>query len=79
MSSSGNTPMNGEVHVDEFILGGKDEGKTGRSYDGKKKKVITTVQLTQDGKVKKDVCYEDRRFLYQITTIHLCQPHKSRG
>jgi len=53
MSSSGNNPMDGEVHVDEFVLGGRDQGKTGRSYDGKKKKAITAVQLTEDGKVKR--------------------------
>ena len=38
VSSSGNNPMNGEVRVDEFVLGGKVPGKTDRSYDGKKKK-----------------------------------------
>lgn len=53
MSSSGNNPMDGEVHVDEFVLGGRDSGKTGRSYDGKKKKAVTAVQLTKDGKVKR--------------------------
>lgn len=53
MASSGNHPMDGEVHVDEFVLGGKDEGKTGRSYDSKKKKAVTAVQLTRDGKVKR--------------------------
>lgn len=46
MSSNGNNPMDGDVYVDEFVLGGRDEGKTGRSYDGKKKKAITAVQLT---------------------------------
>lgn len=53
MSSSGNNPMEGNVHVDEFVLGGKDQGKTGRSYDTKKKKAITAVQLTEDGKVRR--------------------------
>ncbi|WP_223552348.1 IS1595 family transposase [Aestuariivivens sp. NBU2969] len=53
MASSGNYPMDGEVHVDEFVLGGKDEGKTGRSYDSRKKKAVTAVQLTEDGKVKR--------------------------
>ncbi len=53
MAPSGNHPMDGEVHVDEFVLGGKDEGKTGRSYDSKKKKAVTAVQLTEDGKVKR--------------------------
>jgi hypothetical protein len=53
MASSGNNPMDGNVHVDEFVLGGKEEGKTGRSYDGKKKKAVTAVQLTEDGKVRR--------------------------
>lgn len=53
MASSGNNPMDGDVHVDEFVLGGKDEGKIGRSYDGKKKKAVTAVQLTEEGKVKR--------------------------
>lgn len=53
MSSSGNHPMGGEVHVDEFVLGGKDPGKIGRSYKGKKKKAVTAVELTQQGKVKR--------------------------
>ncbi|PKV49867.1 ISXO2 transposase-like protein [Aquimarina sp. MAR_2010_214] len=53
MGSGGNNPMDGDVHVDEFVLGGRDQGKTGRSYDGKKKKAVTAVQLTEDGKVKR--------------------------
>jgi hypothetical protein len=53
MSSSGNNPMDGNVHVDEFVLGGKEQGKVGRSYNSKKKKAVTAVQLTKDGKVKR--------------------------
>lgn len=53
MSSSGNNPMDGSVHVDEFVLGGKEQGKVGRSYNSKKKKAVTAVQLTDDGKVKR--------------------------
>lgn len=53
MASSKNNPMDGNVHVDEFVLGGKDQGKTGRSYDSKKKKVVTAIELTKDGKVKR--------------------------
>jgi hypothetical protein len=30
--------MDGTVHVDEFVIGGREEGKTRRSYDGKKKR-----------------------------------------
>ncbi|SHF51088.1 ISXO2-like transposase domain-containing protein [Salegentibacter echinorum] len=53
MASSGNNPMDGDVHVDEFVLGGRDERKIGRSYDGKKKKAVTAVQLTGEGKVER--------------------------
>jgi len=53
MKSSENNPMDGAVHVDEFVLGGKEKGKVGRSYDSKKKKAITAVQLTDDGKVRR--------------------------
>jgi hypothetical protein len=53
MSSGGNNPMNGNVHVDEFVLGGQEQGKIGRSYKGKKKKAITAVELTKQGKVKR--------------------------
>lgn len=53
MKSSGNQPMDGNVHVDEFVIGGKEQGKVGRSYNAKKKKVVCAVQLTDDGKVKR--------------------------
>jgi hypothetical protein len=35
--------MDGEVHVDEFVLGGREANKVGRSYNSKKKKAITAV------------------------------------
>jgi len=53
MKSSGNNPMDGAVHIDEFVVGGKEQGKVGRSYDSKKKKAVCAVQLTDDGKVKR--------------------------
>lgn len=53
MESSGNHPMDGNVHVDEFVLGGREKGQVGRSYKAKKKKAITAVELTGDGKVKR--------------------------
>ena len=53
MESSGNNPMTGIVHVDEFVLGGREKNKVGRSYNAKKKKAITAVELTDDGKVKR--------------------------
>jgi hypothetical protein len=53
MTPSGNSPMDGTVHVDEFVLGGREQRKIGRSYDSKKKKAVTAVQLTDDGKVRR--------------------------
>ena len=53
MKSSGNHPMAGNVHVDEFVVGGKEEDKAGRSYHSKKKKAVCAVELTDAGKVKR--------------------------
>lgn len=53
MKSSEKNLMDGDVHVDEFVLGGKEEGKVGRSYDSKKKKAVTAIQLTKEGKIRR--------------------------
>lgn len=53
MKSSGNYPMDGNIHIDEFVVGGKEKGKVGRSYDSKKKKAICAVELTDKGKIKR--------------------------
>ncbi len=53
MKSSNNHPMKGNVEVDEFVLGGREKGKVGRSYDAKKKKVVCAVEYTVQGKVKR--------------------------
>lgn len=53
MQSNENHPMDGDVHVDEFVVGGKETGKVGRSYAGKKKKITCALQLTEEGKVKR--------------------------
>ena len=53
MKSSENYLMTGIVHVDEFVVGGYEEGKPGRSYNSKKKKVVCAVELTPEGKVKR--------------------------
>ena len=47
MSSDENYPMDGNVHVDEFVLGGYEKTKVGRSYNAKKKKAITAIELTK--------------------------------
>lgn len=44
MKSSGLYPLDGEVHVDEFYVGGEEEQKKGRSY-GKKKLVEVALEI----------------------------------
>jgi transposase-like protein len=53
MQSSGKYPMKGKVQVDEFVYGGKEALKQGRSNDSKKKKLISAVELSDAGKVKR--------------------------
>ncbi|MDR3328391.1 MAG: IS1595 family transposase [Prevotellaceae bacterium] len=53
MKSDEKQGMKGLVQIDEFTVGGKEEGKQGRSYGAKKKKVVCAVELTDDGKVKR--------------------------
>jgi len=78
IASSGDNPMDGLVHVDEFVLGGREEKKTGRSYDAKKKKAITAVQLTQDGKVKRMYAMKIDDFSAQ-SLQYIFVNHISRG
>ena len=77
MKSSGNHPMDGNIHVDEFVIGGKEEGKVGRSYNAKKKKVVCAVQLTDDGKVKRmysmKISNYSSKELKTIFTEHISQ------
>ena len=47
MKSSESHKMNDSVQVDEFTIGGKEEGKQGRSYDTKKKKVLCKILDTR--------------------------------
>ena len=53
MKSSEVHPMDGNVYVNEFVVGGKEDGKPRRSYDTKKKKVVFALQLTIGGKVRR--------------------------
>ena len=62
MKSSENHPINGRVQVDEFVLGGKEEGKVGRSYDSKKKKIVCALQLTDTGNVKRMYALKIKNF-----------------
>lgn len=53
MESSKTQPLSGMVQVDEFVIGGKETGKQGRSYDTKKSKVVCALELTDEGKIKR--------------------------
>lgn len=44
MRSRENHPIFGTVHINEFVVGGKEGGKVGRSYHTKKKKVVCAVE-----------------------------------
>ena len=48
MKSSLKSPLTGIVHVDEFVIGGPEEGKKGRSK-GLKKLVVLAVEILEDG------------------------------
>jgi len=45
MKSSANNPMDGYVEEDEFVIGGKEESKVGRSYDIKKRRQYALLNL----------------------------------
>jgi len=48
MSSSQQHPLAGEVHIDEFLIGGQEENKRGRSK-GKKRLVVLAIEKLPDG------------------------------
>ena len=53
MQSSKKHPIEGDIQVDEFVFGGKESLKQGRSKDSKKKKIVGAVELSDKGKVKR--------------------------
>ncbi len=53
MESSKENPMSTLVHVDEFVIGGMEEGMPGRSYNTDKTKAIVAVELSEKQKIKR--------------------------
>lgn len=53
MENSKKYPMSELVHVDEFVVGGMEEGKKGRSYNTQKTKAVVAVELTEKHQVKR--------------------------
>lgn len=45
MYSNGNEPLEGIVHVDEFVIGGPESGCQGRSSESRKKRIVTAVEI----------------------------------
>lgn len=48
MQSSGNYPLTGEVHVDEFFVGGAEEGMFGRGSKNKRL-VVVALEIVHEG------------------------------
>jgi hypothetical protein len=48
MKSSLKSPLTGVIHVDEFVVGGPEVGKKGRSK-GLKKLIVLAVEIVEDG------------------------------
>jgi hypothetical protein len=48
MKSSLKIPLKGLIHVDEFVIGGPEEGKKGRSK-GLKKLIVLAIEILEDG------------------------------
>ena len=68
MASSASQPMIRQVFVDEFVFGGKEDLKQGRSNDSKKKKkFIITVEINDTGGIKR--AYFDQREDYSCKEI----------
>lgn len=55
MKSSDKFPLEGKVHIDEFVFGGKEKGKQGRSSTSQKLKICIAMELKTDKKTKKEV------------------------
>jgi len=53
IKSSESHSLTGKVHINEIVVGGKETGHVGRGYGGKKKNVVSAVELTDSGKVKR--------------------------
>jgi len=48
MRSTESIAMQEDVQVDEFVVGGQEVGKQGRSYDSKKTKAICAIEFTKN-------------------------------
>jgi transposase-like protein len=74
MQSSGKSPLSGEVHIDEYVTGGPEPGKPGRS-DGKKKKALIMVEVRDGNKTGRVYCQQisnyKKKTLYPIIEAYV--------
>jgi len=49
LKSSGNHPLKGEVHVDEFEIGTPKEGKQGRAKTDEKTRLVIAIEIRKTG------------------------------
>ena len=70
MKSSGKNPIDGVVHINKFVLGGKENGKVGGSYDSKKKKTVFRSSINRIWKSTTYVCNANRRLFIQIISYY---------
>ncbi|MFV0591785.1 MAG: IS1595 family transposase [Niabella sp.] len=80
MKSSEHHPLTGEVHVDEYVVGGPESGKPGRSTDGKKKKAVIMVEVRnghQIGRVySQKIDNYQKQTLYPVMESKICPDAK---
>lgn len=55
LKSSNSNPLQGIVHVDEFVFGGKEEGCQGRSSKSEKLKICIATEIVTDKKGKENL------------------------
>ena len=52
MKSSQVYPLQNDAQLDEFVIGGMETSKQDRSYNSKMARVVCTIELTKEGKIK---------------------------
>jgi len=75
IESSKKYPLSDLVYVDEFVVGGIEEGKRGRSY---KTKVVVTVKIDEKQKVKRVYIQSIEDYSSQSSTP-IFEQHIDRG
>jgi len=77
MKSSEQFPLTNEVHIDEFVLGQKEEGKPGRSL-GEKKIAALVIEIKPNGKVGR--AYAKHINNYKTATLKdVAKKHVDKG